>query len=178
MAYFNPYDIPSQTRFSPISMAASGASIGNSIVPGIGGVIGAGAGAITGYLAREHAYNQASNSLNDEHLQDIIDIDIYGKPTFNSSAALAANQSIDTLISSGKRDKRFRLFGSAARRKFGKNEETTAGRFTNELQSSRDQFNNQMMNYNNQQAAMAQYNQLLNNQSRLNNLYSIGTSLY
>lgn len=173
MAYYNPYtQLIDQAKAAPIAGVASGFATG--------GPIGAVIGGITGLINRRRGYQQADQMVGALESPDLVDTDVYGRPTFNSAAALQTTQDITGLQNAVKKGKRgFRkLFRSQddimLAHKMGMQSEN----LQQGLQAGRNQFNTQMMDFNNRQSAMTQYNQLLNNQNRLNSLYSIGTSLY
>jgi len=174
MAYFNPYtQLIDQADMSPLGGAAAGFLQG--------GPVGAAIGGISGMLNSRRAFRQADEAVRtvDEN-PDLVGVDIYGKPTFNSAGAVEATQSMNELSSASRKRRRGLrgLFGSHDSHKLAGDMQIKAHNIAQGLQSQRDMFNSQTMDYNNQQAAMAQYNQLLNNQNRMNNLYNIGTSLY
>lgn len=174
MAYFNPYvQMIDQANAAPLAGATSGFMQG--------GPIGAIAGGISGVMARRSAFRKANDAIQAiDPNPDLTDTDVYGRPTFNSSAAIEATQTMNQLGSASKRKRKGLrgLFATSDDRIMGHQMDIKSRMINEGLQSGRDQFNTQMVDYNNQQLAMAQYNQLLNNQNRLNSLYNIGTSLY
>lgn len=180
MAYYNPYEVSNQENLAPLSGAASGAAAGNSVLPGIGTAIGAVVGAAGGFFKRDAAYKEAIDTLRGTHTPTIVDNDPFGRPTFNSDAAAATDTYVNQLRKDSKKNRRKSriTMGFAGRRKLSVEQNSTANRLSNELQTARDTYNNEMLNYNNMQTAWTQYNQMINNQNRLNTLYNIGTSLY
>lgn len=173
MAYYNPYvSLIDQANAGPLGGAAAGFMTG--------GPIGAAVGGITGMLGRRRAFGQLSDSVRAIQSPDTVDVDEYGKPVFNSASAIEATQTMNELNSASRRKRRGLrgLFASNDDRILAHGMSMKANMINNGLQSERDSFNSQMMDYNNQQMALQQYNQLLNNQNRFNNLYNIGTSLY
>ena len=170
----NPYDF-STNNFAPLSGAAQGFLTG--------GPIGAAVGAIGGMLQRRESFRKAQDNLN--AIPDNIDASTIdpatGRPVFNSRAAIEGTATMDN-INSALRKKRKGFF----RRAFASNDDKILqhqmglkiGRLDQSLESERQDFNTNMQDFNAQQLAMTRYNKLRNNQDRLNNLYSIGTSLY
>ena len=174
MSYYNPYvQMLDQANAAPLGGAAAGFLQG--------GPAGAVIGGVTGMLQRRAAFGKVDDALRQlDTNPDLVDTDPYGRPVFNSAGALDATHTMNDLNGAVKRRKKGLrgLFANSDDLILNSQMSIKAGMLNNGLQDQRDLFNNQMTSYNEQQAAMAQYNQLLNQSNRLNNLYSIGTSLY
>lgn len=166
----NPYDFNTNSA-APLVGAAQGFATG--------GPVGAVIGGVAGVINRRESYKQASNNVkNINGSVDLSGVDpITGKPTFNSGAAIEATTTIDSLNNSNKK-RRKGLFRTGDDLALAHGMQLKANELSGGLQTGRDEFNSSMRNYNAQQQAMTQYNQLLNNQNRLRSLYSIGTQLY
>ena len=173
MAYFNPYvQMLDQANAAPVAGFASGFMQGGPV----GGIIGG----ISGVIKRRNAYRQADEALDALEPDSLVDTDIYGRPVFNSAEALQQTANINDLNRAAGRKRRGlrKLFRSNDDVILGAKMDMKSQALQTGLQDERNKFNSQMEDYNAQQLAMSQYNQMLNNTNRLNNLYNIGTSLY
>jgi hypothetical protein len=145
-----------------------------------GGVIGAIIGGVTSQIGTFSKVNKNLNKLDTN--VNATDIDpITGRPVYRSQAAINANSTYNDLEKGKKAiDRSFDPMTQTAgwftgtRKKIKrKQRELNQG-----LMAANQNYNDKAVLANQQQMAQDQYSQLMNNQSRMQNLYSIGTSLY
>lgn len=145
-----------------------------------GGVIGAIAGGIAGQVGTWK--NAIQNVKNVNTGVNVAGVDpVTGRPLYNGQNVIDANKTMGALDKGAKKAEKsydplnFVINGFSGLSRKARGKRAQLGR---SIQVGKDDYNRKAETFNQQELAMAQYNEMVNNQSRLRNLYSIGTKLY
>lgn len=145
-----------------------------------GGPIGAIAG---GAIAQLGTFNRVHSNLDrlDRSVAGTQGVDAYGRPIYNSSGVANQYRNLAALKKGAYRTTHTLDPGQptialirGTRRKLRK----AARDVQTNIGYANQDYTNKTNAYNQQEMAMNQYNQMLNNRNRLNTLYNIGTQLY
>ncbi len=133
----------------------------------IGAVVGAGLNQIGQGIAISKAVGKVDPTIQGGG------VDVYGRPVYNSQGVVTQSQNLRKLRRG--LEKKVGNTGNPFTKKKMRNKIEDIN--TN-ITGTQEDYNRAAQLYNDQQTTQQQYNQLLNNQARLRNLYSIGTNLY